>query len=55
MKTAIALLNTAMIIGGIVAAKSGEWPAAIGLWVFVIADRLDEIACAARAAGREHD
>lgn len=52
MKTLIAWLNVALIIGGAHAADAGNWAFATAMWVFVIADRLDEIACAARASGR---
>lgn len=50
MKTINSWLNVIILVFGTVAASSGHWWAAAGMWVFVITDILGDIADAARAA-----
>ena len=53
MKELISWLNVALVLVGIVVAAGGSWAPAIGIWVLVIVDRLDEIASAISAARKE--
>lgn len=53
MKELISWWNVALVLVGIVVAAAGSWAPAIGIWVLVIVDRLDEIASAVSTARKE--
>jgi hypothetical protein len=53
--TTIARINVLLITLGSIAAYGGHWWVAAGMWVLVVADRLDDIAVAARHAAEDKE